>query len=51
MVSVEEKVRCGDGLLTVEGSEVLVKRVTVSAIAELSGECLDDREIQLAVLN
>lgn len=35
VVSVEEKVRCGDGLLTGEGLEVLGKRVTASATAEV----------------
>ena len=35
MVSVEETVRCGDRLLTVEGLKILVRRVLVSAIMEV----------------
>ena len=35
MVSLEEKVRCGDKVLTVEGLAILMRRVTVSAIVEV----------------
>lgn len=35
MVSVKEEVRCGDRLLIAEGLEILLRRVTVSAVVEV----------------